>query len=203
MDSQPEKLKHVDWTADDRAAKRRLSFHLFNGRVSIYVRDTGAQFGAKPLFGRSFTWVQIRAIEKNIRKVMDAAPETKISLQGLKFDIQSKQSRVEWVVTIEKDSKQVIRIHCTDTATNRTEVVPVKGTKMIQIGNTPMSDGDASRLAIEELLSWIQVARNVAPLTVLPNDRNGGNRGGGSGGGSYQPQSGGGAPVSDDSPLPF
>lgn len=205
-------IKFVDWMVKDAQANKLFSISLYDGRLIFKVRNT-ADRNAQPYLNKRVTLMKSHMIEKVAEKIMAASPETKISVKFSDFDKNSKQWRLSWVITFEKDAKMCYRLHLTDAASSQTHVFALRGPSDVSIGSDVMSDADKSIVMMKDLISWFTSARIWAPATVRPFDPNkkpgggsggpngwkgnggygrgggngggGWNRGGGNGGGSY------------------
>lgn len=182
-----DKFHYQEWTVSDRGSGNMLNLSLYDSRVTIRVKTK--ERGAKPLFFKRLSFYQAQFVTRVINKLLNGGqPETKIPIKIQTFDKNAKQWRLDWVWTIEKDSKMCYRMHITDVASNQTFVFAVMGPQTISVGSDVPSDGDRSAAMMSDLLLWFEGARHWAPLTTLPfdpNKRRGGNGGGYGGGGGY------------------
>ena len=174
-----------EWSVSDRGTGNIFNLSLYDGRISIRIKQR--ERGSKPLFFKRMSFYQVQFVTRVMEKLLSGSqPETKIPIKVQSFDKQSKQWRLEWVWTIEKDSKMCYRFHITDVQSNQTYVFAIAGPQTISVGSDVPSDGDRSAAMLNDLLIWFKEARHWAPLTVLPFDPNkqrGGRGGGGYGGG--------------------
>ena len=175
-----------DWILKDRQTNNMFIMDAYNGAIQVKVRP--AEKGAQVIIRRTIAIEHVPAIVKVIQKIMAGSPETKIPLIFSSFDKQSKQSRRDWVLTFEKDSKMCYRIHITDAVGGHTHVFSVRGRNDLSIGSDVMSDSDKSAAKMHDLLGWLESARIWAPAYTQPYDPNApkkqwGNKGGN---GSYQ-----------------
>ena len=219
-------IRIADWILKDRQTNNMFIMDAYNGAIQVKVRPV--EKGAQMIIRRTITMEKAHVITKVIQKIMAASPETKIAIKFDTFDRQSKQRRLDWVLTFEKDAKMCYRIHITDAVAGKTFVFGVRGPLDISVGTEPMSDSDRSAIKMHDLIAWIDCARMWAPAYTQPfnaqangqkkpwtgkggnnnwnkggyNNNNGGNNGGGYGGGN----SGGGNALAtdpDDVGLPF
>lgn len=221
----------ADWVLRDRQTNNMFILDAYNGSIQVKVRP--AEKGAQMLIRRTLSLEKAPIITKVIQKIMAGSPETKIPIKFDTFDKQSKQRRLDWVLTFEKDSKMCYRIHITDAVGGHTHVFAVKGPMDVSVGADVMSDSDRSAIKMHDLIRWIDCALMWAPAYTKPYDptaakkpwpNKGGNGGGyqhqggygggggyqnrGGSGGEYGGGNGGGAPApapaqDDDSGLPF
>jgi uncharacterized membrane protein YgcG len=219
-------IKFDDWTVRDNQTGNTFSIHLYDGRYMFFVRS-GDRSQRGFLFNKRVNRYQMTFLRRLIEKILNASPETKTAAKFQSFDKMSKQNKLEWVFTIEKDSKNCFRIHLTDVGSNQTFVFAVRGQNTIVIGNDVLDEATRSAAMMADLMQWLDVAKFYLPIMKLPFDPSkarGGNGGGGNwnrggnGGGGYAGRAGGGggyggAPASqpapsagssdDDGGLPF
>lgn len=213
--------KFNDWQVRDVQAGKQLSFHLYNGIVSVQVRDI-KNHNPKPIYSHKIGSYHMQFVKRAIDSILKASPETKFPVKFSDMDPNNKgQTFLSLVMTFEKDSKQCIKIHLTDVRSNQTFSFLVRGNGLISVGADPISDGDRSSAMMHDLKDWINNAYIWGPATLTgqnswnkngPQRGNGGggyrggngggggwNGGGNGGGGSSSPDVGGG----DDGGLPF
>lgn len=188
-------IKFDDWTLKDSQTGNTLSLHLWDGRYMVFVR--GADRTQKGfLFSKRYDAYQAAFIRKTIAKMVQASPETKVSIKFTVFDKMAKQQKLDWVMTIEKDAKQCFRIHLTDVGTNQTFIFPVRGPNNISVGSDVLNENDRSTAKLYDMIEWMELAKNWVRLMKLPFDpskqRGGGNWKGGNGGGGNWNRGGGG-----------
>lgn len=193
-------LKFQDYVLTDKGTGNMLMFSLYDGRITLRIRSR--EKGAKPFFFKRLDMYSLQFITRTIDKVMTGSPETKVPVKFSTFDKNSKQWRLEWVFTVEKDSKMCYRLHITDVASNQTHVFGIVGPQSVSVGTDILSDGDRSAAKMHDLRLWFSQAQDWAPATVLPYDPSkqrkpgfGGGNGGGNwkgGGGGYNRGNGGG-----------
>jgi len=178
-----------DWVLKDQQTNNMLLLSCYDGRIQVKVRP--AEKGAQPLINRRLSMYHTQFVTKVAQKIMAGSPETKIPLKWQSFDKQSKQWRLDWVMTFEKDSKMCYRIHITDAQSNQTHVFNVKGRQDISVGADIMSESDRSAAMMHDLLFWIEQARRWCPAYTLPYDPNKKNQWKGKNGqGGFQRQGG-------------
>lgn len=194
-----EGLKIADWRQDDRQSGKTLAISMWNSRAVIQVYDS-KDFKNKA-FNKSLTDSDLVLFEKYLNKITSASPEQKFSLQFQKYDRNSKQYRMDAVVTLEKDSKQQYRITCTDCVKNTTFTFTLRSPATVTVGNEPLNDAALSAVKLDTLRNWVKGAWIWAPFTFQPRQNGGGGYGGGSRGGYQGGGSSGGSSDSDD--LPF
>lgn len=159
-------IRISDWVLKDRQTNNMFIMDAYNGVIQVKVRP--AEKGAQVIIRRPITMEKTHIITKVIQKIMAASPETKIAIKFDTFDRQSKQRRLDWVLTFEKDAKMCYRIHITDAAGGKTFVFGVRGPMDVSIGSDPMSDSDRSAIKMHDLISWIECARMWAPAYTQP-----------------------------------
>ena len=202
-------VKVKDWSIRDYQANKSMTFHLYNGEVSVQIRDTAnrqqQQGSNKPIFYRPLSSYKLEFLKRTIEKIISASPETQLPV---KMSVRERPpqgergakpvERLDWVFTVEKDAKMCIKFHITDVANNQTYNFLVRGSGLITVGTEPLSDADRSSAMIRDLLNWFNTAEFWAPATIVPfnpdkqrggNYRRGG--GGGHGGGGYSNNGGG------------
>lgn len=203
-------LKFDDWTIRDNQTGNTFSIHLYDGRYMFFVRS-GDRSQRGFLFNKRVNRYQMTFIRRLIEKIMSASPETKTAAKFQSFDKMSKQNKLEWVLTIEKDSKNCFRLHLTDVVSNQTFVFAVRGQNSIVIGNDVLDEATRSAAMMADLLQWLDVAKYYLPIMKLPFDPskarggNGGgnwNRGGNGGGGFAGRSNGGGGGYGGGAPAP-
>lgn len=179
-----------DWGQNDRQSGRTLAFGLWNGRISVQVYET--QNMKNKLFRRNLQEDEIVLVEKLIAQIVSGSPEQKKSIQFMEYDKNSKQFKLNCVLEMGKDSKQVYHITISDVTKQQTYTFTLKARATMQLGSEPMSEGNLSAIKVETLKNWLTSAKVVAPFTVQPVDPS--KRGGGYGGGHGGGYNGGGAP---------
>lgn len=173
-----EGMKIQGWRQDDRQSKLTLEFGMWNQKVSVQVYESGNFRNKK--YNRNLSDCELKLLEKCIAKVAAGSPETKCSCQFHKYDRESRQFRIDSVIAIEKDSKQVYKMSFTDVTKQSTITFALMAPKTVSMGSEPLSEGNLSALKLETLKEWIINSKIWAPFTYQP-PRDGGQRGGGGG----------------------
>ena len=178
-----EGMKVTDWRQEDRQSGKVLSFSIWNAKVRIQVYDRNNM--KDKIINKGLSDAELVLVEKNIAKVVSSAPEQKFSIQFQTYDRNSKQFRIEAVLTFEKDSKQIYKITISDAQKNASFTFSLKASATVTTGSEPLSDAMLSALKLETLKDWLTGSKIWAPFTFVPPPANGGgNRGGGYGGGN-------------------
>lgn len=175
-------IRFPDWVVSDRQAGHMLVLGLYDGKIYVRVRGQmgrGAPGGSnQPLFMKKLEPRQFIMVQKAAEKVLSSPPETKIAVKFSQFDRMSKQEKLLWVITFEKDSKMCYRLHFTDVASNQTYMFAIRGSSSTSIGSEPMSDADRSGLMIQDFIAWLRLVQFWYPATIRPYDPNAQKKGG-------------------------
>ena len=72
-------VKVKDWSIRDYQANKSMTFHLYNGEVSVQIRDTAnrqqQQGSNKPIFYRPLSSYKLEFLKRTIEKIISASPE--------------------------------------------------------------------------------------------------------------------------------
>lgn len=196
-----------EFKLENRQSGETVSFKPYGGNIGVTV--FGKERGQMP-FKANLSNYTLKMLEKMIEAVRKGSPGHKVVLKKERWNPETKQASIDWMITLSKDDKMVYHLILTNVADGGRQFDFVfRGQFGISIGSDPMSDADKSSVHLDELEDWIQTAKIAKVFTdekFDPNNRQGGNRGGnnnyqnhGNGGSGYsRPAEGGG-----DDGIPF
>lgn len=177
---------------DNRQSGESLSFRVFRGNVQLSV--FGKERGTPP-FSASLNDTMYNMLRKLIKKIKDSAPDTKIPMKKEKFDPNTKQWTLEWVIALQKDSKMCYHIVLTNCKNNASFDFLLKGVGGISIGAEPLSDAGKSGIQLDVVEQWLERSYMLAAWSdekFDPSKARGGNGGGGNNNGGNAPPADGG-----------
>ncbi len=177
-------------TIENRQAGESLSFRVFRGNIQISV--FGKERGTPP-FSAALNDTMYNMLKKLIKKVRESAPDTKVPMKREKFDPNTKQWALEWVIALQKDSKMCYHLVLTNCKNNASFDFLLKGQGGISIGADPLSDAGKSGIQLDVVEQWLDRAYMIAPWfdeKFDPSKARGGNGGGSSSGSGSAPASG-------------
>jgi len=184
----------------NRQSGETLSIKPFRGNIHITVFTKS---GGKPPFSASMDDFTYNMFRKLIKKVRESAPDTKIPIKAERFDPNTKQFVLDWVITLQKDSKMCYHLILTNCRNNMSFDFLLKGKSGVSIGADPMSEAGKSGVQLDVVEQWLDRTYAMLPWCdekFDPNNR-GGNGGGNAGGGSSAPQQP--APASSEGDIPW
>jgi len=168
------------FTLDNKASGESLNLSVFKGTISFAVFTKG---GGKPPIKINVTPYLYEVLKSAFNKIRKAAPETKIPVKKEKFNPETKQWALEWVLTFSKDAEMLYHVTLTNCLDgNRTFDFVFRGTGGISIGSDPMSNADKSAFAFETMIEWFE---RTMLAVIWTDEKYDPNRHGGNGGGNY------------------
>lgn len=166
------------FTIENRQSGEKLSFSIWRGgiQIAVYGKERGM-----PPFSTALTDVTYNMLRKVLKKVKESAPDTKIPFKKEKFDANTKQWALEWVISVQKDSKMCYHFIITNCKNNANFDFLFKGVGGVSIGADPLSESGKSGIQLDALEQWLERAYFLAPWFDEKFDPNGqGGRGGSS-----------------------
>ena len=163
-----------------------LNFKVFNGRLGISIFE--GKGSGRPKFSKSFNVNQKVLLMNVLEQIQAASPDTKRSMTFTKWDPNTKQSSIDYVITVGKDGSlcYYIELSWRDNSGDNAAKFPLRGLRGVSLGSDAPKDADRSANELSSLLYYLKY--QVPTMEVIsntkwdPNNRGGNNNRGNSGG---------------------